>query len=156
MWHKEEFEKLTESVMETISEYGCKDTRFAEYHDKIDEYKTAKVLFGIKTPAGTKSAGISMGYVSEWHQYYVLEVDGKVEFADFLIYSSSSNNVENEKVNVLNKNRSWYLIYKVQRTDLAPGNEFLYNTDTKSQGNSQQQKQVVWYKRAEKIGENLG
>lgn len=154
--HKEEFKKLTESVMETVSEYGCKDTRFAEYRDKIDEYKTAKVLFGIKTPAGKESAGLSMGYVSDWHQYYVLEVEGNVEFADFLIFSSSSNNVENEKVNVINKDRSWYLIDSVQRTELAFGNELLHKTDTKSQENPQRQKQVVWYKQKEYIKENLG
>lgn len=154
--HKEEFEKLTESVMETVSEYGCKDTGVSEYRDKIEEYKNAKILFGIKTPAGKESAGLSMGYVSEWHQYYVLEVEGKIEFADFAIFSSSSNNVENEKVNVLDKNRRWFLIDRVDRTELATGNEFLYKSDTKSQENSRQQKQVVPYKQKEYIKENLG
>lgn len=154
--HKEEFEKLTESVMETVSEYGCKDTGVSEYRDKIEEYKNAKILFGIKTPAGKESAGLSMGYVSEWHQYYVLEVEGKIEFADFAIFSSSYNNVENEKVNVLDKNRRWFLIDRVDRTELATGNEFLYKSDTKSQENSRQQKQVVPYKQKEYIKENLG
>ena len=97
-----------------------------------------------------------MGYVSDWHQYYVLEVEGNVEFADFLIFSSSSNNVENEKVNVINKDRSWYLIDSVQRTELASGNELLHKTDTKSQENPQRKKQVVWYKQKEYIKENLG
>lgn len=131
--HKEEFEKLTESVMETVSEYGCKDTGVSEYRDKIEEYKNAKILFGIKTPAGKESAGLSMGYVSEWHQYYVLEVEGKIEFADFAIFSSSSNNVENEKVNVLDKNRRWFLIDRVDRTELATGNELLFQNKTASQ-----------------------
>ena len=154
--HKEEFEKLTESVMETVSEYGCKDTGVSEYRDKIEEYKNAKILFGIKTPAGKESAGLSMGYVSEWHQYYVLEVEGKIEFADFAIFSSSSNNVENEKVNVLDKNRRWFLIDRVDRTKLATGNELLHKADTKTQGNPQQQKQVVVYKQKEYNEENLG
>lgn len=154
--HKAEFEKLTESVIETVSEYGCKDTAVSNYRDKIEEYKSAKILFGIKTPAGKESAGLSMGYVSEWHQYYVLEVDGNSEFADFAIFSSSSNNVENEKVNVVDKNRRWYLIDRVDRTELASGNEVLHNADTKPQGAFQQQKQVVWCKREEEIGENLG
>lgn len=154
--HKAEFEKLTESVMETVSEYGCKDTGVSEYRDKIEEYKNAKILFGIKTPAGKESAWLAMGYVSEWHQYYVLEVEGKIEFADFAIFSSSSNNVENEKVNVLDKNRRWFLIDRVDRTELATGNELLYKSDTKSQENSRQQKQVVPYKQKEYIKENLG
>ena len=154
--HKAEFEKLTESVIETVSEYGCKDTAVSNYRDKIEEYKSAKILFGIKTPAGKESAGLSMGYVSEWHQYYVLEVDGNSEFADFAIFSSSSNNVENEKFNVVDKNRRWYLIDRVDRTELASGNEVLHNADTKPQGAFQQQKQVVWCKREEEIGENLG
>ena len=154
--HKAEFEKLTESAMETVSEYGCKDTGVSEYRDKIEEYKNAKILFGIKTPAGKESAGLSMGYVSEWHQYYVLEVEGKIEFADFAIFSSSSNNVENEKVNVLDKNRRWFLIDRVDRTKLATGNELLHKADTKTQGNPQQQKQVVVYKQKEYNEENLG
>lgn len=111
---------------------------------------------GIKTQAGKKSAGLSMGYVSDWHQYYVLEVEGKIEFADFAIFSSSSNNVENEKVNVLDKNRRLFLIDRVDRTELATGNELLYKSDTKSQGNPRRQKQVALYKQKEYIKENLG
>lgn len=147
--HKEEFDKLTNSVMETVSEYGCKDTGTSEYRDKIEEYKNAKVLFGIKTPAGKESAGLSMGYVSDWHQYYVLEVNGKLEFADFLIFSSTSNNVENEKVNVINKNRRWHLIDSVVREELNPENTILYQAETKTQYNAQS-KQVMFYEDKER------
>lgn len=147
--HKEEFDKLTNSVMETVSEYGCKDTGTSEYRDKIEEYKNAKVLFGIKTPAGKESAGLSMGYVSDWHQYYVLEVNGKLEFADFLIFSSTSNNVEDEKVNVINKNRRWHLIDSVVREELNPENTILYQAETKTQYNAQS-KQVLFYEDKER------
>lgn len=147
--HKEEFDKLTNSVMETVSEYGCKDTGTSEYRDKIEEYKNAKVLFGIKTPAGKESAGLSMGYVSDWHQYYVLEVNGKLEFADFLIFSSTSNNVEDEKVNVINKNRRWHLIDSVVREELNPENTILYQAETKTQYNAQS-KQVMFYEDKER------
>lgn len=147
--HKEEFDKLTNSVMETVSEYGCKDTGTSEYRDKIEEYKNAKVLFGIKTPAGKESAGLSMGYVSDWHQYYVLEVNGKLEFADFLIFSSTSNNVEDEKVNVINKNRRWHLIDSVVREELNPENTILYQAETKTQYNTQS-KQVLFYEDKER------
>lgn len=147
--HKEEFDKLTNSVMETVSEYGCKDTGISEYRDKIEEYKNAKVLFGIKTPAGKESAGLSMGYVSDWHQYYVLEVNGKLEFADFLIFSSTSNNVEDEKVNVINKNRRWHLIDSVVREELNPENTILYQAETKTQYNAQS-KQVMFYEDKER------
>ena len=147
--HKEEFDKLTNSVMETVSEYGCKDTGTSEYRDKIEEYKNAKVLFGIKTPAGKESAGLSMGYVSDWHQYYVLEVNGKLEFADFLIFSSTSNNVEDEKVNVINKNRRWHLIDSVVREELNPENTILYQDEKKTQYNTQS-KQVLFYEDKER------
>ena len=48
------------------------------------------------------------------------------------------------------------MIDRVDRTELASGNEVLHNADTKPQGAFQQQKQVVWCKREEEIGENLG
>ena len=113
-------------------------------------------MFGIKTPVKDTVAGLSLGYKKSWKQYYVLEIDGKIEFVDIDIASSVTNNVENEKVNIYNKNYRWFLVYKVQRTELATGNELLYKSDTKSQENSRQQKQVVPYKQKEYIKENLG
>ena len=59
-------------------------------------------------------------------------------------------------VNVLDKNRRWFLIDRVDRTKLATGNELLHKADTKTQGNPQQQKQVVVYKQKEYNEENLG
>lgn len=154
--HKEEFEKLTAIIFETIATKGCKDTAVSDYRDKMAEFNNAKVLFGIKTPVKDTVAGLSLGYYKSWKQYYVLEIDGKIEFVDIDIASSVTNNVENEKVNIYNKNYRWFLVYAVQRTELATGNELLYKSDTKSQENSRQQKQVVPYKQKEYIKENLG
>ena len=120
------------------------------------EFNNAKVLFGIKIPVKDTVAGLSLGYKKSWEQYYVLEIDGKIEFVDIYIASSVTNNVENEKENIYNKNYRWFLVYEVQRTELASGNKLLYNTDTKSQENPQRQKQVVLYKQKEYIKENLG
>ena len=153
--HKAEFEKLTSIIFETIATKGCKDTAVSDYRDKMTEFNNAKVLFGAKTPKETTVAGLTLGYYNGWHQYYVLDIDGKIEFVDINIASSVTNNVENEKENIYNKNYRWFLVYEVQRTELASGNELLYKADTKSQGALQQQKQVVWCKREEEIGENL-
>lgn len=154
--HKEEFEKLTSIIFETIATKGCKDTAVSDYRDKMAEFNNAKVLFGIKIPVKDTVAGLSLGYKKSWEQYYVLEIDGKIEFVDIYIASSVTNNVENEKENIYNKNYRWFLVYEVQRTELASGNKLLYNTDTKSQENPQRQKQVVLYKQKEYIEENLG
>lgn len=154
--HKEEFEKLTAIIFETIATKGCKDTAVSDYRDKMAEFNNAKVLFGIKIPVKDTVAGLSLGYKKSWKQYYVLEIDGKIEFVDIDIASSVTNNVENEKVNIYNKNYRWFLVYAVQRTELATGNELLYKSNTKSQENSRQQKQVVPYKQKEYIKENLG
>ena len=131
--HKAEFEKLTSIIFETIATKGCKDTAVSDYRDKIAEFNNAKVLFGAKTPKETTVAGLSLGYYNGWRQYYVLEIDGKIEFVDINIASSVTNNVENEKENIYNKNYRWFLVYKVQRTELAPGNEFLFQNKTASQ-----------------------
>ena len=129
--HKEEFEKLTAIIFETIATKGCKDTAVSDYRDKMAEFNNAKVLFGIKTPVKDTVAGLSLGYKKSWEQYYVLEIDGKIEFVYIYITSSVTNNVENEKENIYNKNYRWFLVYEVQRTELATGNELLYKSDTK-------------------------
>lgn len=147
--HKEEFDKLTSIIFETIATKGCKDTAVSDYRDQIVAFKNAKVLFGAKTPKETTVAGLSLGYYNGWRQYYVLDVDGKIEFVDINIASSVTNNVENEKENIYNKNYRWFLVYNVDRTDIDKNNELLYNTETKTQEKTQT-KQVMFYEDKER------
>lgn len=147
--HKEEFDKLTSIIFETIATKGCKDTAVSDYRDQIVEFNNAKVLFGAKTPKETTVAGLSLGYYNGWRQYYVLYVDGKIEFVDINIASSVTNNVENEKENIYNKNYRWFLVYNVDRTDIDKNNELLYNTETKTQEKTQT-KQVMFYEDKER------
>lgn len=147
--HKEEFDKLTSIIFETIATKGCKDTAVSDYRDQIVEFNNAKVLFGAKTPKETTVAGLSLGYYNGWRQYYVLDVDGKIEFVDINIASSVTNNVENEKENIYNKNYRWFLVYNVDRTDIDKNNELLYNTETKTQEKTQT-KQVMFYEDKER------
>ena len=146
---KEEFDKLTSIIFETIATKGCKDTAVSDYRDQIVEFNNAKVLFGAKTPKETTVAGLSLGYYNGWRQYYVLYVDGKIEFVDINIASSVTNNVENEKENIYNKNYRWFLVYNVDRTDIDKNNELLYNTETKTQEKTQT-KQVMFYEDKER------
>ncbi len=147
--HKEEFDKLTSIILETIATKGCKDTAVSDYRDQIVEFNNAKVLFGIKTPVKDTVAGLSLGYYKSWKQYYVLDVNGKLEFVDIDVASSLTNNVENEKENIYNKNYRWFLVYNVDRTDIDKNNELLYNTETKTQEKTQA-KQVMFYEDKER------
>lgn len=147
--HKEEFDKLTSIILETIATKGCKDTAVSDYRDQIVEFNNAKVLFGIKTPVKDTVAGLSLGYYKSWKQYYVLDVNGKLEFVDIDVASSLTNNVENEKENIYNKNYRWFLVYNVDRTDIDKNNELLYNTETKTQEKTQV-KQVMFYEDKER------
>lgn len=147
--HKEEFDKLTSIVFETIAEKGCKDTgSSSQYRDKFTEYKNAKVLFGAKSPKGDTVAGLELGYFNSWSQYYVLDIDGEIEFAQIKINSSVTNNVKDEKVNVYDKNYRWFFVSQIKRTDIDDGNKLLYQEETKSQ--SLQTGQVVAYKEKER------
>lgn len=147
--HKEEFDKLTSIILETIATKGCKDTAVSDYRDQIVDFKDANVLFGIKTPVKDTVAGLSLGYYKSWKQYYVLDVNGKLEFVDIDVASSLTNNVENEKENIYNKNYRWFLVYNVDRTDIDKNNELLYNTETKTQEKTQA-KQVMFYEDKER------
>ena len=147
--HKEEFDKLTSIILETIATKGCKDTAVSDYRDQIVEFNNAKVLFGIKTPVKDTVAGLSLGYYKSWKQYYVLDVNGKLEFVDIDVASSLTNNVENEKENIYDKNYRWFLVYNVDRTDIDKNNELLYNTETKTQEKTQA-KQVMFYEDKER------
>ena len=125
--HKEEFDKLTSIVFETIAEKGCKDTgSSSQYRDKFTEYKNARVLFGAKSPKGDTVAGLELGYFNSWSQYYVLDIDGKIEFAQIKVNSSVTNNVKDEKVNVYDKNYRWFFVSRIKRTDIDDGNKLLY------------------------------
>ena len=57
--------------------------------------------------------------------------------------------IEDEKVNVINKNRRWHLIDSVVREELNPENTILYQAETKTQYNTQS-KQVLFYEDKER------
>lgn len=127
-----EFNQMTENILTKIATKGIQtDSIKNPCENPIPEYENANVIFGFKTPAGGTSAGLDMGYVRSWEHYYILEVDGKLEFVNIRISSSITiNNATDEKENVLNAKDNGYMITKVDRKEIDKGNQELYKDNS--------------------------
>lgn len=126
-----EFKTMTKNILTKIATIGIQLTSVNEPGvNPIPEYENAKVLFGFKTPAGSVGIGADLGNSKTWHHYYLLDVNGQLEFANVEI-SSSIDRVANEKENVLNANDKGYIIAKVERDKINNENKLLFENNTK-------------------------
>ena len=134
-----EFKTMTKNILTKIATIGIQLTSVNEPGvNPIPEYENAKVLFGFKTPAGSVGIGADLGNSKTWHHYYLLDVNGQLEFANVEI-SSSIDRVANEKENVLNANDKGYIIAKVERDKINNENKLLF------ENNTEQTKTDVYY-----------
>ncbi len=81
--HKQEFETLTKNGFERLATVGYKYLTDNE-GTKVD-FSGAKVLFGFRTPLGDLMLMPNSTYHRAWHNYYLLERDGKMELINFFI-----------------------------------------------------------------------
>lgn len=125
-----EFNQMTENILTKIAEIGIQPTSVKDPgQDKIPEYENAEMLFGFKTPAGGSNIGADLGNIKSWNHYYVLNINGKLEFVRVAI-TSSIDRVSNEKENVIKGNDNGYVISKLERKDIDKGNQELYKDNS--------------------------
>lgn len=125
-----EFNQMTENILTKIAKIGIQPSSVKDPgQDKIPEYENADVLFGFKTPAGGIGIGADLGNSKSWNHYYILNVNGKLEFVNVSI-TSSIDRVSNEKENVVKGNDNGYVISKLEREDIDKGNQELYKDNS--------------------------
>ena len=122
-----EFNLMTKNILMKAARIGIQVTSVNDPgKDKIPEYESAEVLFGFKTEAGGIGIGADLGNCKTWYHYYVLNINGKLEFCNIAI-TSSIDRVANEKTNALKANDSGYVIAKIERTPIAAENMELFD-----------------------------
>ena len=133
-----EFNLMTKNILTKIATKGFQTESIKNpYQNPIPEYANAEVLFGFKTEAGGMVAGLDFGYFQSWEQYYVLNINGNLEFVKIGIASSVTvgDYVATEKGNVLSANDKGYLlnVNLFERTPIAAENTELFDGIIKSE-----------------------
>lgn len=133
-----EFNLMTKNILTKIATKGFQSSSVKDTPvNPIPEYAKAQVLFGFKTEAGGTSAGLDFGYFRSWEQYYVLNINGELEFVKIRIASSITvgDYVATEKGNVLSANDKGYLlnVNEFERTPIAAENIELFDGTIKSE-----------------------
>lgn len=115
---KAEFDVMTTNIFNRLSTVGYQGSSVKNEGTVVEGLENAKVLFAFKTFAGEEGAGLDLGYMRSWNHYYLIKTDVETKFIRVSIHSSTTNKVENEKVNVLNNNTTgndgygwWYCGY---------------------------------------------
>ena len=125
-----EFNQMTKNILTKIAEIGIQVSSVNDPgRDNIPEYENAEMLFGFKTPAGGTGIGADLGNSKSWNHYYILNVDGKLEFVSVSI-KSSIDRVSNEKENVINGNDDGYVINEIERKEIDQENQELYKKNS--------------------------
>lgn len=125
----EDFNAMTSNILNRLENVGIQPTSINnEGKDKIENYGDAEVLFGFKTArADQPSAGCDLGFIFEWDHYYVLNVDGQLEFAKMHVVAAQNGGTEENVIN--NVDKKW-LITSIERENLDNGNLMLFGEKT--------------------------
>ncbi len=124
-----DFEKMTENVFKKLTNKGVQSggVNVDAPETKLANFDEARILYGFKGVKGGVIAEEILGYRTNWTQYYVVEYQGKIEFVEIDIISSTYNNVENEKENVIKDTNGWWYIRTASRVELDDENSQLYD-----------------------------
>ena len=121
-----DFNKMTENILKKIATKGIQPSSVKDpYQDAIPEFENAEVLFALKTPADRITIGSDLGNIKYWNHYYLLNVNGQLEFVNVSL-TSSIDGVSNELENIINGNDKGYIIREVTRKEIDEENLKLY------------------------------
>lgn len=125
----EDFNAMTLNILNRLENVGIQPTSINnEGKDKIENYGDAEVLFGFKTAKPDRvQAGYDLGYTYNWDHYYVLNVEGQLEFAKMHIVVAENGGIEN---NVINNVEGRWIITSIERENLDNGNLMLFGEKT--------------------------
>ncbi len=107
--HKEEFEALTERVLEKAG------------------VTVDKIYYAFKTPVFGVYASSTYGYVASWDQYYLVEIDGQMQLLQMGVASSIYLGEKNAIANIISNTKYWEAsVYSTKEID--NGNRSLYSS----------------------------
>ena len=124
---KKEFEAMTKNVFDRLETIGLQGDSINNQGQKTSKFANAKVLFGFKTPNSHTVAGADLGNRQDWNQYYLIELNGKIELLNFSIISSVDG-VGTAVDKVINNNSARWMVSTLEERELDAGNKNLFNT----------------------------
>ena len=144
---KEEFDIFTQRFFTRMAEKGIQGDKVDENGNlilgsikndfpetRLPGFDQAKVLAGLKCPAGGVSPGLDMGYCRGWYQYYLLEYNGQIEWVRMYVVSNvraaEDGYLSDEKYNVLHDFKNGYMIFSCERTPIDNEVKNFYENET--------------------------
>lgn len=123
---EENFATMTTNVFNKLVTTGYQGSNINNPGTIVEDLKDAEVLYGFKTVSSNETAGAGLGYKRQWHQMYLISINGKVELVDMYIISSTMA-VKDELENVINNKNGQWLVSRLERTQINDNNKDLYN-----------------------------
>lgn len=122
-----EFKALTKNVLDRLETVGLQEISINNEGQITTKFAHAKVLFGFKTPNSGTGVGSDLGNKQAWHQYYLVEIDGKIEFINFII-DASIDGIGDAIYKVVNNSERRWKVSALYEQELDAGNLELYQT----------------------------
>ncbi len=118
-----DMETITENIFNRVSTVGVQAEGVTSTGTPIADLAGAEVIKGFKSVASSASAGAGLGNNTSSTYYYLVEIDGRVEFIEAVVAAT-----EHQDLNyyVLNNTEGKWLIASCERTSLEEDNKNLW------------------------------
>ncbi len=120
---KTEMEGLTTSVFKELATDGWRTSREGQA-TKLEYFKDLKVLFSARSPLSDTSVGGDLGDKKSWHQYYLVDNNGELQWIDLIIGSAILRVGSIQRV-IEDTDNLWFC-EQPKTTNIDKGNSQLY------------------------------
>lgn len=114
---------ITENIFNRVSTVGVQADGITSTGSPIADLADVEIIKGFKSVASSVSAGAGLGNKSSSTYYYLVEIDGKVEFVEVSVAATEHQDLNHY---VLNNTEGKWLIASCERTSLEEDNKDLW------------------------------
>lgn len=117
---------ITENIFDRLATVGVQSEGITATGSPISDFADVEIIKGFKSVASSASAGAGLGNNTSSTYYYLVEIDGKVEFVEVAVAATEHQDLNHY---VLNNTEGKWLIAKCERTSLEEDNKDLWVED---------------------------
>lgn len=118
-----DMEAIAENIFDRLATVGVQAEGITSTGTPITGLENVEIIKGFKSVASSVSAGAGLGYMTESKYYYLVEVDGKVEFVEVAVDATEHQDLN---YHVINNTEGKWLIASCERTSLEEDNKDLW------------------------------